>query len=97
MWQNSKFHNNFLTFPEVSHIMSFDMRNGDEMLSSASLSDEALCRLAQQGDGAAAEDLVKRYTRSGENLCAPLFSGGCGCRGLDAGGYAGTDESNARI
>lgn len=53
--------------------MVFDMRNGNEMVPSPELSDEALCRLAQQGSGQAAEDLVKRYTRLVKTCARPYF------------------------
>ena len=53
--------------------MGFDMRNGSEMAPSPELSDEALCRLAQQGSGPAAENLVKRYTRLVKTCARPYF------------------------
>ena len=49
------------------------MRNGDEMIPSPEITDEALCRLAQQGSGTAAEDLVKRYTRLVKTCARPYF------------------------
>ena len=36
-------------------------------------SDEALCALAAQGDGAAEEALISRYTRMVRRLSRPLF------------------------
>ena len=53
--------------------MGFDMRNGNEIAPSPELSDEALCRLAQQGSGPAAENLVKRYTRLVKTCARPYF------------------------
>ena len=43
------------------------------MVPSPELTDEALCRLAQQGSGEAAEDLVKRYTRLVKTCARPYF------------------------
>lgn len=49
------------------------MRNGNETIPSPELTDEALCRLAQQGSGEAMEDLVKRYTRLVKTCARPYF------------------------
>lgn len=53
--------------------MGHDMRNGNETIPSPELTDEALCRLAQQGSGEAMEDLVKRYTRLVKTCARPYF------------------------
>ena len=65
------------------------MRNGYKMLSSASLSDEVLCHMAQQGDGAAAEDLVKRYTRLVKTCARPYFLVGADAEDLMQEGMLG--------
>ena len=65
------------------------MRNGNEMVSSSSLSDEALCRLAQQGKGTAAEDLVKRYTRLVKTCARPYFLVGADAEDLIQEGMLG--------
>ena len=65
------------------------MRNGNKMVSSAPLSDEALCRLAQQGKGTAAEDLVKRYTRLVKTCARPYFLVGADAEDLIQEGMLG--------
>ena len=49
------------------------MRHGIENIPLQPLSDEALCRLAQQGGGDAAEALVKRYSRLVKTCARPYF------------------------
>ena len=53
-----------------------DMRNDVSILPSPEMTDEALCRLAQQSSGPAAEDLVKRYTRLVKTCARPYFLAG---------------------
>lgn len=65
------------------------MRNGYKTLSSPSLSDEALCHMAQRGDGAAAEDLVKRYTRLVKTCARPYFLVGADAEDLMQEGMLG--------
>lgn len=65
------------------------MRNGYKTLSSPSLSDEVLCHMAQQGDGAAAEDLVKRYTRLVKTCARPYFLVGADAEDLMQEGMLG--------
>ena len=52
------------------------MRNNESTLLSPEMSDETLCRLAQQSNGSAAEDLVKRYTRLVKTCARPFFLAG---------------------
>ena len=52
------------------------MRNGNETAPASAPADEALCRQAQQGDGRAAEELVKRYTRLVKTCARPYFLAG---------------------
>nr|WP_297174150.1 sigma-70 family RNA polymerase sigma factor [uncultured Agathobaculum sp.] len=52
------------------------MKNGDKMTALPEMTDEALCLLAQQGSGIAAEDLVKRYTRLVKTCARPYFLAG---------------------
>ena len=52
------------------------MRNGNETAPVSGPADEALCRQAQQGDGRAAEELVKRYTRLVKTCARPYFLAG---------------------
>ena len=52
------------------------MRNGNETAPASGPADEALCRQAQQGDGRAAEELVKRYTRLVKTCARPYFLAG---------------------
>ena len=49
------------------------MRNNESTLLSPGISDETLCRLAQQSNGSAAEDLVKRYTRLVKTCARPFL------------------------
>ena len=65
------------------------MRNGYKMLSSTPLSDEVLCRMAQQGDGSAAENLVKRYTRLVKTCARPYFLVGADAEDLIQEGMLG--------
>lgn len=65
------------------------MRNGNIMLSSASTSDEELCRMAQSGDGVAAESLVKRYTRLVKTCARPYFLVGADAEDLIQEGMLG--------
>lgn len=53
-----------------------DMRNDVSILPSPEMTDEALCHLAQQSSGPAAEDLVKRYTRLVKTCARPYFLAG---------------------
>ena len=52
------------------------MGNNESTLLSPEMSDETLCRLAQQSNGSAAEDLVKRYTRLVKTCARPFFLAG---------------------
>ena len=52
------------------------------MIPSPEITDEALCRLAQQGSGTAAEDLVKRYTRLVKTCARPYFLVGADEEGM---------------
>lgn len=65
------------------------MRNGNKMLFSEPVSDEKLCRMAQQGDGTAAEDLVKRYTRLVKTCARPYFLVGADAEDLIQEGMLG--------
>ena len=65
------------------------MTNDDEMIPLSELSDEALCRFAQQGSGQAAEDLVKRYTRLVKTCARPYFLVGADAEDLLQEGMLG--------
>ena len=58
------------------------MRNNESTLLSPEMSDETLCRLAQQSNGSAAEDLVKRYTRLVKTCARPYFLAGADAEDL---------------
>lgn len=49
------------------------MRNGNDKILSGAQTDEQLCALAQQGNGDAAEQLVKRYARLVKTCARPYF------------------------
>ena len=66
-----------------------DMRNDVSILPSPEMTDEALCRLAQQSNGSAAEDLVKRYTRLVKTCARPYFLAGADAEDLMQEGMLG--------
>ena len=60
-------------------------------------SDEALCALAAQGDGAAEEALISRYTRMVRRLSRPLFLMGGDSEESDPGGDVGSVEGRSGL
>ncbi|WP_283675192.1 sigma-70 family RNA polymerase sigma factor [Butyricicoccus sp. Marseille-Q5471] len=53
--------------------MNIDMKNGYDSSDQDLRPDDALCTAAQQGDGQAAETLVKRYSRLVKTCARPFF------------------------
>lgn len=69
--------------------MNVDMRNDSDNYALPSLSDEVLCQRAQKSDGAAAETLVKRYSRLVKTCARPYFLVGADAEDLLQEGMLG--------